>query len=263
MSVHLPPFLRRDVSFWFMQVEALFRTAQINDDQAKYDFVLAALDVVAAAEVRELLETPPGENKFATLKKALMDRMATSEETRIRQVLANQEIGDRKPSAFLRELKAKAGDNFSPQVLTSIWKEALPADVQMILAGNPEASIETQAELADKVMGIVHKTSRQVSAVSKPENDQIAELTKQISALGKTLSTHISRFAQYRNTVKPETKPASEHREPGGNRKRSRSRSRSRNRENDGLCWYHARFGDKARKCEDPCAKRPKPNPEN
>lgn len=266
MQVHLPPFLRRDVGLWFMQVEALFRTAQINDEQAKYDFVLAALDIVAATEVRELLENPPEANKFQELKKALMNRMATSEETRIRQVLANQEIGDRKPSAFLRELKAKAGDNFSPQVLASIWKEALPADVQMILAGNSETPVETQAELADKVMGIVSKTSRQVSAVSKPD-DQIAELTKQISALGKTISTHMSRFAQYRETGKQDKKPESANRETGERRgekrQRSRSRSRSRNRDTEGLCWYHARFGDKARKCEEPCSKSLNPVSEN
>lgn len=261
MSVNLPHFLRRDVTLWFMQVEALFRTSQISDDQAKYDFVLAALDIQAATEVRELLETPPEADKYKTLKKALIDCMATSEETRIRQVLANQEIGERKPSAFLRELKAKAGDNFSPQVLASIWKEALPADVQMILAGNPDATIDIQAALADKVMGIVSKSSRQVSAVSKP--DEIAELTKKIDAMGKTI-THLSRLAKYRETGKTEKPNGTETRETGRKRSRSRSRSRSRNREtNDGLCWYHSRFGDKARKCEEPCSMRPKPSSEN
>lgn len=263
VQVHLPPFIRRDVGLWFIQVEALFRTSQVTDDQQRYDLTLAALDQIAANEVRELLEDPPETEKFKSLKKALMDRLAVSEESRIRQILANQQIGDRKPSQFLRQLKAKAGADFSIPVLTSIWKEALPLDVQMILAGNPNLDLDHMADMADKIMSVA-KPARAIAAVVESEN-QISALTKQIAALTSKFENHLSRFEKYRESKKSDSGADREYDHPRG-QKRERSRSRSRTRKSDsrGFCWYHSRFGKKARKCEQPCEwKDSESDPEN
>ena len=141
-QVQLPKFIAKDVKFWFIQVEALFRTANITTDQTKYDFVIAALDITAAADVRDILENPAAENQYENIKKALVERLAVSEAARIKQILSNERMGDRTPGQHYRYLKSVAGDNFSDAVLSSIWMDSLPQDVKTVIAGNYGLTID-------------------------------------------------------------------------------------------------------------------------
>ena len=138
-SLHLPAFQSKDVRFWFLQVEAMFRTHKITDDQSKFDYVITALDVTAAADIADLLENPPDDDMFITLKKALIDRLAVSEAARIKRILSNEQMGDRTPSQHLRHLRSQAGTNFSDAALTSIWLDTLPSDVRLVVAGGDDS----------------------------------------------------------------------------------------------------------------------------
>jgi hypothetical protein len=63
-----------------------------------------------------------------------MKRLSSSREQRARQLLALEDIGDRKPSQFLRHLRSLAPD-VPNYLLRGIWISRLPSTTQTHLAG--------------------------------------------------------------------------------------------------------------------------------
>jgi hypothetical protein len=74
-----------------------------------------------------------------------------SKEQRICELLTLEEMGDRKPSQFLRHLR-----NLAPDVpdyfLSSIWSTRLPSNIRAVLADQPEIDLDTTALCADRIM---------------------------------------------------------------------------------------------------------------
>lgn len=234
-SVTLPHFQSKDVEFWFIQVEAIFRTGGVVEDQTMFDYVTAALDLTAASNVRDVLKEPPEADKYAALKKALIDRLAVSEAARIQQVLSQELMGDRTPSQHLRHLQAVGGSTFSEQVLKSIWMESLPLYIRPMVAANSSLALDSLAPVADTIL--TASGSRQVAAVDPPAaataapatssvEAQIAALTAQISELTRTVKR--SRQAERADG----TTPAKRARSPAADDSLP-----------TGVCWYHSLRG--------------------
>ncbi len=99
-SVRLPPFWPDDIELWFARVEAQFRRSRINSDLAKFDHVVEGLDDRVAREVRNIICNPPVSEKYATMKRTIMQHLVESESRRIHKLLHNEMLGDRKPSQF-------------------------------------------------------------------------------------------------------------------------------------------------------------------
>jgi hypothetical protein len=55
-----------------------------------------------------------------------------------------EEMGDRKPSKFLRHLRSLAPD-IPDNYLSNLWSSSLPTDIQTIRAGTPEVELEAAA----------------------------------------------------------------------------------------------------------------------
>lgn len=232
-----------------MQVEAVFRTSNVKSDDTKFDYVLTALDVNAATDISDLLSNPPDENKYDSVKKALIDRLAISEAARIQQILSNEQMGDRTPSQHLRHLRALAGSNFSDAALTSIWLEGLPHELRAVVAGVTALDLEKQAEVADRVMdvsGCRRSISAVASASSSSVENQISALAKQISALNK-------HFTQGPATPRRKQQRKQNSRPNTPLRQLSPTSSTSSTSSDNSICWYHRKYGRKARKCEPFC----------
>lgn len=163
---------------------------------------------------------------------------------KIRQLLTDEELGDRKPSQFLRHLKNLAGPGVPAEFLRTIWTSRLPTSTQSIIASQAKADLEEIAELADRIHDVVAVTP-QVATTSTtagpsgiPMSSEIAQLTRQVQAL----SDKVDRISRHRSRG---TTP---------NRKRGRSSVRSHsNYRRYPICWFHYKFADKARRCIKPC----------
>lgn len=75
--------------------------SSITDDDVRYGYVLFKLKSRQAHEIKDIITNPPSINKYLAIKNALIQRLTDSQEQQIRQ-LEGEEIGDRKPSQFLR-----------------------------------------------------------------------------------------------------------------------------------------------------------------
>lgn len=240
VSVKLPPFWPDKPAVWFAQVEAQFQIAGIVQESTKYNYVISQLDHRVAGEVDDIITSPPPKNQYSFLKTELIRRLSISEEQRIRQLLSDVELGDRKPSQFLRHLKSLGGSASPDQkFLRELWMRRLPQNIQAILTSQSDLDLDKLADLADKIIELsgpsssVFCTSSAPMAIAPPTDllqdltAKVAELTKQVSALSSR-SRSVSRDD-------------------------SRQSSRSSSPSSSKRCWYHRRFGHNAKKCILPC----------
>lgn len=246
VAVKLPPFWPEKPELWFAQVDAQFLLSNITKDDTKYHYVIAQLDHKFAQEVEDIIINPPATGKYDKLKSELINRISISREQRVRQLLTQEEMGDRKPSQFMRHLKSLAGTSVPDELIRSLWANRLPQHVQTIIASQTKANLDSVAELADRICEI--SIEPKVQAVNLPTNNdnllikKINQLTEQVAELHSQV---------YRN----QSRQTERGRFRSGARYRSRERSYSRTRYNPNskICWYHQAYGTKARKCTLPC----------
>ncbi|XP_075990305.1 uncharacterized protein LOC142985955 [Anticarsia gemmatalis] len=250
VAVRIPPFWPDDPEIWFAQVEAQFANANVTSDATKFNYVIGNLEYQYSKQVRDILIAPPAENKYEKLKQELVKRLSASKEKRVQQLLMHEELGDRKPSQFLRHLQGLAGPSVPEEFLRTIWSSRLPSNVQTLLASQPNANLEAVADLADRVQDIVSPS--QVAAASSPSS-------------GRTMQDMAGEIAELRKAVKDlTTQMRQRSRSPSRSRARRRSRSGSRRSDSSHrkhpLCWYHYKFGANANSCVKPCDYRPSGN---
>ncbi|XP_055915576.1 uncharacterized protein LOC129948549 [Eupeodes corollae] len=252
-QVRPPPFWRENVKLWFAQLEAQFTLVNLRSDARKFNLVIAHLDQTTASEVQDVIINPPQGNAYVRLKEELISRLAPSRDTQIRQMLDREQLGDRKPSQFLRRLKDLAGGTMTDDALKAIWIDRLPVQTQSILAAHPPGTAENPTNLdnlgliADRINDVIPQ--QQVASTSSHPNPSFLSLSEKVEQLAKQVE------AMYTNRGDQ-------------NRRLARSRSRSRARQNRNptptsnekknnnqtrFCYFHRNWGSKARNCRPPC----------
>ena len=246
VSVKLPPFWPADPEVWFAQVEAQFTTRGITTQKTRFDHVISSLSPEFAMEVRDLLLQPPAANPYDTLKTELIKRTVASKQRKIQQLISGEELGDRKPTQLLRGMQQLLGDELGTaddanSFLRELFLQRLPANVRMVLASADDSmDLRKLADMADKVMEVATPTVAALSA-ARPDHIDASEI--------KQLRAEVARLTDLVSSL---TTPS---------RRRSSSRSRRPNSPAspnpppaNSLCWYHAKFGEEAQKCKEPCS---------
>lgn len=246
VGIRIPPFWPEEPEIWFAQVEGQFVISGITSDSTKFNYVIGQLENRYSREVKDIIINPPPDKKYEKLKTELIKRLTTTNEKKLKQLLMHEELGDRKPSQFLRHLTGLAGTGVPSDFLKTIWVNRLPHHIQTVLAGQPStATLDSLADLADRVNDITSSTSS-VAATSTQyvPGSIVSELTQEIAELRK----------QVRNlTIKSNANPRrarSRSRKSGNNRSHSRSQSSYKKFP---ICWYHFKYGEKAHTCSRPC----------
>lgn len=246
VGVRIPPFWPEKPTIWFSQIEGQFSMARITDDLTKFHYILSHLDRQYSVEVEDVITSPPATGKYEKLKSELIKRLSVSKEKKVKQLLQSEELGDRKPSQFLRHLQHLAGPTIPEDFLRSIWTSRLPNNLQTVIASQ-SLPLSELADLADRVHDIAPASPQVAAASSSSANSafeimarQISELTKQVSAL--TMEVHDRSRSRNRQSSRGH-----------GGRSRTPSRRSTSNYRKFPNCWYHYRFGSQADKCIQPC----------
>lgn len=244
-QVKLPPFWQANPTLWFAQVDAQFFTFNIKSDNAKYFTVVAALDSSVLQQISDIIEAPPETDKYDSLKKNLIARFTDSQERQLRKLLNEIELGDKKPSQLLREMKALAGTKIDKSVLRTLWLQRIPSRVQIVLSASKDEDLTELSNMADKIMEISspdHIASVSQNPAAPKDDSTTTALANIIESLQKQMITL---------TDKVDKLSRNQHQR----RYSSRSRSRPRHQSEDGNseCYFHRRFGDSAKNCRPPC----------
>lgn len=257
--LQIPPFMENDPELWFRVVEKACAAANITTESAKFGTVLGYLSERYTQEVRALIMSDDAEKPYSTLKQALITRLGASQEQKIRRLLEQEEMGDRKPTQYLRHLRKLGGESFQEDAYKSIFLSRIPQTARAILVAHNDLTLDQLAAIADNIVDTLQSTSSRPQVAETSSNSGIPSLEALLNI----------KFAQFGLGVKDEiaairreieekwNNPCYQQRtrSPHGRRPRSRSRGRSRRRATpaSGICFYHWRFGDAATKCEPPC----------
>ncbi|XP_063634641.1 uncharacterized protein LOC134805258 [Cydia splendana] len=227
-------------------MEAQFAIAGISSDTTKFNHVIGQLEHKYAVEVKDIISNPPADNKYEKIKSQLISRISVSKEQKFLQLMKHEELGDRKPSRFLRHLRALAGEGIPEDFLKTVWISRLPGNLQALITSQAKATLEELAESADKVYDVAPQTL-QVHALGTTTHGteiseiarQMTELTREVAALKAGNPPHTSR-SSFRGSRAPFR----------SSNRQDRSASRPRDQS---ICFYHNRFGDRATRCTRPC----------
>ncbi|GFX04352.1 retrovirus-related Pol polyprotein from transposon 17.6 [Trichonephila clavipes] len=131
----------------------------------------------------------------------------------------------------------------------ALWLQRMPPHIQTVLSASSEP-LDKLAIIADKVSEVVGSSSTICAATTVPPPSQSSSCSVQptMDSLARQiqeLSLQVAELTRERNS--------SRHQRYSSDRRRSHSRSRSVNR-GSGICYYHRRYKEQARKCVSPCA---------
>ncbi|CAE1227778.1 unnamed protein product [Acanthosepion pharaonis] len=251
---NLPPYNEQNTKNWFLQLEAIFSVRKITSQQAKFVNVVQVLPPSVVDEVADILEHVPEQEPYTRLKEAILKRTGRSDEELLRELFTHVTRGDRTPSQLLRFMRSRLGKHsMAESILRELWMDKLPTTITQILA--PIADNTPLDQLANSADRIATKLDQGVCAVQRPDDTSAKEtdLEKAVADLQHQLQDIRMLLSRTSRGPMPAT---------GGWRRRARSTSRGR-RVDPELCWYHHRFGTRAKNCSAPCKYSSKTKSEN
>lgn len=197
----------------------------VSTDTTKYHQVIASLEPQYLVHIADIIRNPPVLNKYEAIKTALITEYADSDQRKLSKLIREIQLGDLKPSQLLKRMKDLAGNKIADEALKSLWLERLPENVRTIISIVDGDSYKMSLQ-ADKIMEV--QTYANVSEIkANPSNSSLRDEIEKLREEIRQLKT--------------------------GRQQRNRSRSKSRPNTRFPFCKYHYKFGDKAKKCTEPC----------
>ena len=213
-SVKLPEFWQSDPAAWFQHVEALFHLRRITEDDSRYFLVVAALDQHSTRRVMQLLRDPPRHGKYAALRQLLLRRYSLSAAERADKMLSLPGLGDGSAVDLMDSMLSLLGSDVGGFLFPHIFLRQLPPPVRAALANSPCLAASDYRGLAEEADRVLLATRRfSVQGVSSDPRQPTAEGEDPAVVAG-----------------------VSGRRQRGG-----------------ALCFFHQRYGSKARRCVPPC----------
>ncbi|XP_031788030.1 uncharacterized protein LOC116417697 [Nasonia vitripennis] len=241
-------FHKHDPQGWFKQLEDLFLTHNVHDDEAKFNFVGTRLSQDIHHELQYKMNTLVRGCKYEELKKILTDKYAETPEQQLDRLFKGLEIGCKRPSDFLAELLSLAQDRVPRDTVISLWKSRLPAQIRLMVWNyKEEAELVKSADMAFDIL----QQSHNISAL-KDNNQPAAYPVDKFEQLLATLQKTINPERQGRSRP---NKRHNRSRTNSKNRRDStsgRSKSKPRYSKNTNFCTFHRKFGKEARKLKNP-----------
>jgi hypothetical protein len=85
-------FWAQRAAMWFAQAEAQFSLAGISNERTKFNYVISQLDQRYAAEVEDMITSPPHQDPYSKLR-TLLKRLSLSREQRAHRIITLEEMG--------------------------------------------------------------------------------------------------------------------------------------------------------------------------
>jgi hypothetical protein len=226
---------------WFKATEALFRLRGITDDAVKYSLLLTALPRDAFRAISHLIGDGDEveDNAYATLKAALISSHVLSNYQRVEMLSKVEPLGGRRPSELLTtmlELCPKGEETSS--FFCYFFLQRLPREIRVLLAEEDPSNMRAIADKADKLVALHSPQGHDIVAAAAADTGSDEEEATAAAAV---------KYSQRGSKKFSKKKQQS-------SRHAARDDSVDRGGKKTNLCFYHAKFGDKAHKCQPHCS---------
>ncbi|GBM47321.1 hypothetical protein AVEN_7769-1 [Araneus ventricosus] len=94
VSIKAQQFWNNNPKLWFAQFEDQFEIAGITRDETKFHHVVAAIESNALDFVQDIVITPPERDKYAMLKKRIIETYSVSDVSKLRTLLQGIVLGN-------------------------------------------------------------------------------------------------------------------------------------------------------------------------
>ena len=151
VSVKMPPFYRRNVAAWFRTLESQLKLARITSQATKFHHLVSHLPEDIAA----LLLTDSTPENYDNLKEEVVRVIEKSKQEKINDLFDITDIGDDKPSIFVRKLTSKmeqCGLSANDDEITQKLLRCLPPNVATPLRAFQDLPPSRVAAIADSMM---------------------------------------------------------------------------------------------------------------
>ena len=236
VGIRVPPFWSEKPTCGSRssRVSLLRRTSR----RTQQNFTTSSHNLITkhAAEVADVITNPHPPAVMKEFKQNWLD-VCYSEEQRVRQLLMHEEMGDRRPTQFLRHLRTLTGPPLPSDFLRTLWTNRLPPDIQAITVTQTEFALDDVAQLADKI-----------AEVTPPP------CVARVSSSGVDICTLTARTDELARQVAALSASPSRQRSPSQIRRNARLSSRLAGRSPaPDICWYNRCFKERAKRCTAPC----------
>lgn len=289
VGVKIPPVSNCKIENWFKRVERQFAVAGITTDETKCNHILANLD---SDIVDNLPDSATEGNNYAFLKKTMIERLGISPQIRRTTLFRGIELGDKKPSELLHEIeKLATGLELTESSIKHLWIQQLPPDTQKHLVRD-DISLDALASLADSLLTIDRNTEvaelQQGPSTSSTLDETISKiLDEKLNTIVNAVvsnnnnqarynnkpkhfrnqNNHFNRHFPHRNNHFSNNNQFKPHYQANTYFPRTyvtpNSNQFPQNQQRADYCHYHNTYGEKARKCTQPCSFKPIKAPKN
>jgi len=164
VGIKPPPFYRKNPESWFRQMESQFVLAKITVSETKFHHVMTVLpeDLVSEILTDEV-------TTYETLKSAIIEHLKANKHQLIEHALSALELGDKRPSQLVSEIKRRfneIGLKADDTIIKSRLLTALPVHLRSALVGHEDTAVDQYAKIADSMVAVAVPQSPFINAVS-------------------------------------------------------------------------------------------------
>ncbi|XP_076035380.1 uncharacterized protein LOC143021656 [Oratosquilla oratoria] len=128
-----PPFSNRDPTIWFTILECNFKANRITTRLTKFSHACGLLPPDVLLQVSDTIsKAPTSDTPYEDLRQTVLDRLESSEATRLQELLYKEELGNENPSDLLRRMKRLLGDKytaFDKSIFLHLFYQRLPSTI--------------------------------------------------------------------------------------------------------------------------------------
>jgi hypothetical protein len=237
-SIELPPFWQANPANWFRAADAQFAIRNVTQPIDKYYLVLAALNEQQFELISHVMDDEPSATSYNNLKEALLANNTITPYQLVDRLVNMEPLGGRKTSELLVAMQ-KYRPPKDEHFFVYHFLQRLPREIRVLLAHEDQSDMRKLAEKADALRAL-HQL-------------QVHDVTVAAVAAGPPPATTEEDGAVVAVAAASRPKKGSQ-----SGKKRSGKPRRSSHSPVDfqqsSLCYFHVRYGDKAHRCEEPCA---------
>ncbi len=224
-------------------MEGQFTLRNVTDPVVRYYHVLSALPKDAVQLIRHVLLEDTGPASYDNLRISLLSSHSLSKYQKMERMMRLPPLGDWKPSVMLAKMLdfCPAGKS-ATAVFAYLFLQRLPREISILLSEDDPADMQAIADKAGRLIAMHvpqgHDACAIISAADKPKQELVA-------AIGG---------AWHKKKLPAPKRP--QHQQQGNSGQRGGSSHRNVAQATvplTSMCFYHARFGKKAKYCEEGC----------